>query len=98
VSVPELIPRAFREDRERDDAALRTDEGSLYLAVILDRCSRSAVGWAKSERITDALTRGALRHGAHVSSVGYGERRRLGCKDLEKISRQRRRRASAAHP
>jgi transposase InsO family protein len=30
------------------------------LAVILDLCSRFAVGWAMSERITDDLTLGAL--------------------------------------
>lgn len=35
-----------------------TCEGWLYLAVILDLCSRLAVGWAMSERITDDLTAG----------------------------------------
>lgn len=38
-----------------------TVEGWLYLAVILDLCSRLAVGWAMSERITDDLTLNALR-------------------------------------
>jgi putative transposase len=37
-----------------------TAEGWLYLAVILDLCSRLAVGWAMSERITDDLTLTAL--------------------------------------
>jgi putative transposase len=35
-------------------------EGWRYLAVILDFCSRVAVGWVMSERITDALTLDAL--------------------------------------
>jgi putative transposase len=43
-----------------DITYIPTGEGWLYLAVILDLCSRFAVGWALSERITDALTLGAL--------------------------------------
>jgi transposase InsO family protein len=37
-----------------------TGEGWLYLAVILDLCSRGIVGWAMSERITRPLTLDAL--------------------------------------
>jgi transposase InsO family protein len=37
-----------------------TGEGWLYLAVILDLCSRLVVGWAMSERITRELTLDAL--------------------------------------
>ena len=37
-----------------------TGEGWLYLAVILDLCSRLVVGWAVSERITRELTLNAL--------------------------------------
>jgi putative transposase len=54
-------------ERARPDQAWVTDityiptgEGWLYLAVILDLCSRFAVGWAMSERITDDLTLNAL--------------------------------------
>src|SRR6266508_798596 len=45
-----------------DDAVayIPTGEGWLYLAVILDLCSRFAVGWAMSARITDELTLNAL--------------------------------------
>jgi transposase InsO family protein len=39
-----------------DITYIPTGEGWLYLAVILDLCSRFAVGWAMSERITDDLT------------------------------------------
>src|SRR5215467_539924 len=43
-----------------DITYIPTGEGWLYLAVILDLCSRFVVGWALSARITDALTRDAL--------------------------------------
>jgi putative transposase len=38
-----------------------TDEGWLYLAVVLDPCSRKVVGWSMSERMTAALACAALR-------------------------------------
>ena len=44
-----------------DITYIPTGEGWLYLAVILDLCSRFAVGWAMNERITDDLTLDALR-------------------------------------
>jgi putative transposase len=44
-----------------DITYIPTSEGWLYLAVILDLCSRFAVGWAMNERITDDLTLDALR-------------------------------------
>jgi putative transposase len=63
--APNVLARQFA--RAAPDQAWVTDityiptgEGWLYLAVILDLCSRFAVGWALSERITDALTLGAL--------------------------------------
>jgi putative transposase len=43
-----------------DITYLPTGEGWLYLAVILDLCSRAVVGWALSERLTTALTLDAL--------------------------------------
>jgi transposase InsO family protein len=43
-----------------DITYIPTGEGWLYVAVILDLCSRFAVGWAMSERITDDLTLDAL--------------------------------------
>jgi len=44
-----------------DITYIPTGEGWLYLAVLLDLCSRAIVGWAMSDRITDALTLEALR-------------------------------------
>jgi len=39
-----------------DITYIATGEGWLYLAAILDLCSRAVVGWAVSERITRELT------------------------------------------
>jgi putative transposase len=64
--APNVLARQFV--RRVPDTAWVTDityiwtaEGWLYLAVILDLCSRLAVGWAMNERITDDLTLTALR-------------------------------------
>jgi putative transposase len=43
-----------------DITYIPTGEGWLYLAVILDLCSRFAVGWAMTERVTRDLTLNAL--------------------------------------
>ena len=51
-----------------DITYIPTGEGWLYVAVILDLCSRFVVGWAMSELITDDLTLG-----------WFGVRRRLRC-------------------
>jgi transposase InsO family protein len=63
--APNVLARQF--DRTQPNQAWVTDityiptaEGWLYLAVILDLCSRLAVGWAMSERITVDLTLAAL--------------------------------------
>jgi putative transposase len=63
--APNVLARQF--ERAAPDQAWVTDityistgEGWLYLAVILDLCSRFAVGWAMSARITDELTLAAL--------------------------------------
>jgi len=63
--APNVLARQF--ERAHPDQAWVTDityiptgEGWLYLAVILDLCSRFAVGWAMSARITDELTLDAL--------------------------------------
>ena len=63
--APNVLARQFQ--RPGSDQAWVTDityiptgEGWLYLAVILDLCSRFAVGWAMNDRITDDLTLDAL--------------------------------------
>lgn len=44
-----------------DITYLATDEGWLYLAVVLDLFSRKVVGWSMSERMTSTLVCDALR-------------------------------------
>jgi putative transposase len=63
--APNVLARQF--ERAGPDQAWVTDityiptgEGWLYLAVIVDLCSRFSVGWAMSERVTDDLTLDAL--------------------------------------
>ena len=63
--APNILARQF--ERAGPDQAWVTDityiptgEGWLYLAVILDLCSRVAVGWAMSARLTDDVTLDAL--------------------------------------
>jgi putative transposase len=63
--APNVLARQF--ERAAPDQAWVTDityiptgEGWLYLAVIVDLCSRFAVGWAMSERVTADLTLDAL--------------------------------------
>jgi putative transposase len=95
--APDLVRRRFvalatRPDRlwVADITELPTDEGRLYLAAIVDACSRRVVGWSMAELqrtalINDALeaalaTRhpvGAIHHsdrGAQYTSLAFGER------------------------
>ena len=63
--APNVLARQFERAEPNhawvtDITYIPTGEGWLYLAVILDLCSRFAVGWAMSERITDDLTLNAL--------------------------------------
>ena len=64
--VANLLKRRFTVSDQMDSTwvadltYLPTQQGWLYLAVILDLCSRLVVGWAVSERITRELTLNAL--------------------------------------
>ena len=64
--APNVLARDFVCDRPNrkwagDITYLRTKEGWLYLAVLLDLYSRHVVGWAASSRIDGKLTLGALK-------------------------------------
>jgi putative transposase len=64
--APNLLNRQFTvQARDAvwagDITYLWTDEGWLYLAVVLDLYSRRLVGWATSERLTQEVAVGALR-------------------------------------
>jgi transposase InsO family protein len=63
--APNILTRHFEQRAPNvawvtDITYIQTAEGWLYLAVILDLCSRFVVGWAISERITRELTLDAL--------------------------------------
>jgi putative transposase len=63
--APNLLKRDFTADRPNqkwlsDITYIPTQEGWLYLAVILDLYTRGIVGWAMSDRMTGDLTISAL--------------------------------------
>jgi transposase InsO family protein len=60
-----LLDREFRVERPDsvyagDITYIQTGEGWLYLAVLIDLCSRAIVAWAMSERMTAQLVNDAL--------------------------------------
>lgn len=66
AAAPDLLRRQFTADRPNqswvaDITYIRTREGWLYLAVLMDLFSRMIVGWAMSERLTAALAVEALK-------------------------------------
>ena len=63
--APNLLDRKFQLDQPDtvyagDITYIQTDEGWLYLAVLIDLYSRAVVGWAMSERMTAQLANDAL--------------------------------------
>lgn len=64
--APNLLAQDFTSTRPNqkwvgDITFIPTDEGWLYLAVMLDLFSRLAVGWAMAAYLDDRLTRSALQ-------------------------------------
>jgi len=62
--APNLLQRYFvpatpNAARATDTAYLGTDEGWLYLTVMLDLFSRQVVGWSIGPRMTKILVQGA---------------------------------------
>ena len=94
--APDLVRRQFSAIASRPDrlwiadiTELPTQEGKLYLAVVLDACSRRVIGWSMAELqrtalVLDALEaalarrpRGAIFHsdrGSQYTSLAFGER------------------------
>ena len=71
--APDLVQRRFAALAERPDrlwvtdiTALPTDEGSLFLAAVLDACSRRVVGWSMAE-----LQRTPLVTAAVEAAIGF---------------------------
>jgi putative transposase len=64
--APNLLNQDFRADRPHqkwvaDLTYIDTDEGWLYLAVVLDIYSRKAVGWAMADHMRSSLVEDALQ-------------------------------------
>ena len=55
-----------------DITYIRIQTGFVFLTVILDLCSRRAVGWALSKRIDAQLVLGALRHALRTRQPPHG--------------------------
>lgn len=75
--APNLLKRDFVAQRPNqkwlaDITYISTWEGWLYLATVLDLYSRTIVGWAMSERMTDDLTLNALRMALRQRRPGSG--------------------------
>jgi putative transposase len=69
-AAPNVLQRDFKADRPNqkwltDITYIPTQEGWLYLAVVLDLYARRIVGWAMSDRMTSALTIDALQMAIH---------------------------------
>ena len=65
-TAPDLVRRQFHVDRPNqcwvgDVTFIGTRAGWLYLAVLIDLCSRKVVGWALSDRNDEPLVSAALR-------------------------------------
>lgn len=62
-----------------DITYIPTDEGWLYLAGVLDLCSRKIVGWSmadhmKTELVSDALTMAIVRRSPHPGLLHHSDR------------------------
>ena len=87
----EPLPQKPNEAWAGDITFIPTQEGWLYLAVVLDLCSRRIIGWAladhhRADLVTDALgqalasrrgTRGVIFHSDRGSQYGSRRYRRL---------------------
>lgn len=65
-TAPDLVRRQFHIERPNqcwvgDVTFISTRAGWLYLAVLIDLCSRKVVGWALSDRNDEPLVSAALR-------------------------------------
>lgn len=94
--APNLLEQNFEAAQANkkwvsDITYIWTDEGWLYLAVVLDLYSRSVVGWAMNERMTaklvcDALTMALFRRGKPKGVIVHSDRGSQYCSaDYQKL-------------
>jgi putative transposase len=82
--APDLLEQDFRvaapnQKWTSDITSVWTDEGWLYLAVVLDVYSRAIVGWSMNRRMTqhlvcDALTMALFRRGFPKNTIIHSDR------------------------
>jgi putative transposase len=93
--APDLVDRNFVADRPdslwvADVTYVPTEEGFLYLAIVLDVFSRLIVGWAMADRLRSQLVQAALQmayaqrgpravihhsdHGSEYTAIAFGNR------------------------
>ena len=75
--APNLLRQDFtattiNEKWVKDITYIYTQEGWLYLAVVLDLCSRKVVGWSMGDRITKDLVIKALRQAIKRRGIKAG--------------------------
>jgi len=75
--APNVLDRHFQVDRPNckwagDITYIPTDEGWLYLAGIIDLCSRRLVGWAMADHLRTELARDALDMALEQRRPGAG--------------------------
>jgi putative transposase len=75
--APDLVKRQFAADRPdqlwvADISYLRTWEGFLYLAVVIDACTRRIVGWAMADHLRSELVLDALGMALHQRKPAAG--------------------------
>ncbi len=94
--APDLVARAFNPDAPDriwagDVTYLRTGQGWLYLATVIDLYSRRVIGWAladhlRADLVCDALTMAVATRGGSVDGVVFHSDR--GCQGGFKWSSQ----------
>lgn len=75
--APNRLAQEFKADKINqkwvsDITYIYTQEGWLYLAVIMDLCSRKIVGWSMGSRISKDLTIKALRQAMNRRGIKAG--------------------------
>lgn len=84
TEAEDLVQRRFRADRPgqvwvSDITYIRTGEGWLYLAAVLDLYNRAVVGWALERRVSQelvlaALNQALLRHPPEKGLIFHADR------------------------
>ncbi len=77
VVAPDLLKRNFTAEHPdqlwvADISYLRTWEGFLYLAVVIDACTRRVVGWAMADHLRRELVLDALGMALHQRKPAAG--------------------------